>query len=234
MEKSNVESIEEDGNNVITVDYNTTLDFHVNKDIPKWAIMASDISCHNMVSQSMPSDNVNSVELVNVISVNQRSDSRNNTNLSTSSSSLSAEHDMHQRKGDKNDASTNQKSSSLPTLNQQNNALCDDTSIPDIDETIFSNIRGKQKVEDGNEQQPRKELSIRMALVLILLIFSVCLGALAFVYSSFPKMEESESKALKFPSNIDDAKLLGQGMCLNQLYTLRYVPVRPLYIVLCL
>ena len=121
---------------------------------------------------------------------------------------------MYQRKIDKEDGNIDSKSGSQANdvLNGQAGIISDDLSSISLPNSIFTNNARNNDEEDGNDKGQKKELSIKLALVLLLIIFSVCLGALAFVYSSFPKMDQSESKALKFPTNIDDAKLLGQGM----------------------
>ena len=119
MDNSKAEN-DEDGDEVSKVDYNTTLDSYVIKDIPKWAIKASDISGPDVFSQSMPPDNVSTIELVNVISVPQLSNSKIDTNPSTSSSSLSVEEQtMYQRRGDKEDTVANQNNLNLQTLQNQ-------------------------------------------------------------------------------------------------------------------
>ena len=175
------------------------------------------------LSQSTPPDNLSTIELENDTSFQQIDNPKIDSNISTSTSSLSVEDNTHQRRTDK-EATVDQIRSDLKTLKNQtksqrhSNILCDSTisTNPDVPVSIFSTIRrGSGNEEENNEYRPKKELSIRMALLLLLLIFAIALGALTFVYSSFPKMEESETRALKFPTNIDDAKLLGQGLCSN-------------------
>merc|ERR1712001_423203 len=59
------------------------------------------------------------------------------------------------------------------------------------------------------------------ALFLLALIFGVAGLFLAYVYSSFPEMEETENQHVKFPKDIDDAKRL--GIVLSR-YKDRYYP----------
>jgi len=54
-----------------------------------------------------------------------------------------------------------------------------------------------------------KELSTRIALGLILMIFSTSVATMALVYSTFPDVAVAEKKYLKFPNDIEDAKSLG-------------------------
>merc|ERR1711902_320112 len=57
--------------------------------------------------------------------------------------------------------------------------------------------------------------------ILLALIFGVAGIFLAFVYSSFPEIEETESQHVKFPKDIEDAKRL--GIVLSR-YKDRYYP----------
>jgi len=57
--------------------------------------------------------------------------------------------------------------------------------------------------------ETKKELSTRVAVGLICLIFSTSLITMGLVYSTFPEVAESEQIYLKFPSDIEDAKSLG-------------------------
>lgn len=54
-----------------------------------------------------------------------------------------------------------------------------------------------------------KHLRTRTALLLLLVIFISSLGALLFVYYSFPNLEKDEIEFVKFPKDIEDAKKLG-------------------------
>ncbi|GFR61029.1 transmembrane protein 41B [Elysia marginata] len=52
--------------------------------------------------------------------------------------------------------------------------------------------------------------STRRSLAILALVFLAALGALLLVYSSFPKLEESEKQYVKVPRDIEDAKNLGR------------------------
>lgn len=53
------------------------------------------------------------------------------------------------------------------------------------------------------------ELRTRTAIGLLVLIFTMSLVALFFVYYSFPELDPDEAKHVKFPKDIEDAKQLG-------------------------
>ena len=180
----------------------------VNEGNTKWAIKTKQMSGSKLHLLSTSNENLDIVEAgSNSLSV---SHSELTNNLTSSSPSILQVRKMHKRKLDKEDSPSGQRDVS-PSVSNFVNEVCtdasDDSFNPDIPESIFGTVAE----EDGTKDHPRKELSIKLALLLLFLIFAVCLGALAFVYSSFPKMNEKESEALKFPSNIEDAKLLGQG-----------------------
>lgn len=67
----------------------------------------------------------------------------------------------------------------------------------------------------------KSDLRPQTALILLALIFGVAGIFLAFVYSSFPEIEETESQHVKFPKDIEDAKRL--GIVLSR-YKDRYYP----------
>ena len=185
-----------------------TKDAPINEGNTKWAIKTKQMSGSKLHLLSTSNENLDIVEAgSNSLSVS-RSETTNN--ITSSSPSILQVRKMHKRKVDKEDSPSSQRDVS-PSVSNFVNEVCtdasDDSFNPDIPESIFGTVAG----EDGTKDHPRKELSIKLALLLLFLIFAVCLGALAFVYSSFPKMNEKESEALKFPSNIEDAKLLGQG-----------------------
>ena len=200
----------DDGDIVKNTCDTTTLDIDIKESTPKWAIKTSNISESKKHLLSISSENVRDINLASSLSLCQLSDTKSETKRTPSSTSLSMENIMHQRKIEREDIVAEPGNVSLQSshfLEETSSVTSDETVHPPIPESIF----GDNDDEDDNGKHSKKELSIKMALILLLLIFSVCLGALVFVYSSFPKMDESESKALKFPSNIDDAKILGRG-----------------------
>ena len=208
----------EDGDIVKNTCNTTILDIHIKESIPKWAIKTNRISESKLHLLSISSENVRDMNLSSSQSECQLSEPKNETNKTPSSTSLSMENVMHQRKIEREDivAESGNVSPQLSHfLDEVSSVASDETVHPPIPESIF----GDNDDEDDNGKHSKKELSIKMALTLLLLIFSLCLGSLLFVYSSFPKMNESESKALKFPSNIEDAKILGRGKpCRNTNY----------------
>jgi len=72
-----------------------------------------------------------------------------------------------------------------------------------------------------DESLIKSDLRPQTALILLALIFGVAGIFLAFVYSSFPEIEETESQHVKFPKDIEDAKRL--GIVLSR-YKDRYYP----------
>jgi len=58
----------------------------------------------------------------------------------------------------------------------------------------------------GNKAEASSDLRPQTALLLLALIFGVAGLFLAFVYSSFPQMEEEESQHVKFPKVRNDMK----------------------------
>ena len=185
----------------------------INERNSKWAIKINHMSESKSHLLSISNENLKSLEVDSSdVSIPQKDSHCDMAHdLTSSNSSTSIEQKMHKRKVEKEDASSDIKDASPSAANFINEA-CTDISADSPNAEIPDSIFGTVVEEDGgNKEHPRKELSIKVALLLLLLIFAVCLGALAFVYSSFPKMNKKESKALKFPSNIDDAKLLGQG-----------------------
>lgn len=88
-----------------------------------------------------------------------------------------------------------------------------------------SNLRNgsnsKVLEKSRNEAVSSSDLRPRTALFLLALIFGVAGLFLAYVYSSFPEMEETENQHVKFPKDIDDAKRL--GIVLSR-YKDRYYP----------
>ena len=190
----------------------TTKDLQFDQNIPKWAFKTNDISGSKVHLLSISTENLSPIELGSNRSLAQIGKRTAEGNISTPDTSI--EMNMYQRKIDKEDSTIDSRNDSQANdvLNGQAGIISDDLSSISLPNSIFTNNARNNDEEDGNDKGQKKELSIKLALVLLLIIFSVCLGALAFVYSSFPKMDQSESKALKFPTNIDDAKLLGQGM----------------------
>ena len=100
----------------------------------------------------------------------------------------------------------------VPSLDCSVNAVRseydDQTPNPSIPES------NSETVLDGGAvttYTPRKELSIKVAIISLVLIFLVFSGSLALVYNSFPAMDRNETIALKFPTSLEDAKLLGKG-----------------------
>ena len=55
-----------------------------------------------------------------------------------------------------------------------------------------------------------KELGTKTAIFLLLLIFLSSALAMFLVLKTFPDLNDEDKKSLKFPQDIDDAKLLGQ------------------------
>ena len=100
----------------------------------------------------------------------------------------------------------------VPHVDSNVNAICseysDQTSNPSVSESsLDTNLDGGRVTTDT----PRKELSIKVAIISLGLIFLVFSGSLALVYNSLPAMNKNETIALKFPTSLEDAKLLGKG-----------------------
>ena len=55
-----------------------------------------------------------------------------------------------------------------------------------------------------------KELGTKTAIFLLLLIFLSSALAMFLVLKTFPDLNDEDKRSLKFPQDIDDAKLLGQ------------------------
>ena len=174
----------------------------------KWAIKTGQMSGSKLHLLSISNENISSMAACK----NQSSSRGEIANkVSSSSPSIFQEQKMYKRKVDKDDPSSDNMDAS-PSVTNFANEVCTDANETAENQAIPESIFGTVVDEDRtNKDHPKKELSIKVALLLLFLIFAVCLGALAFVYSSFPKMDKKEAEALKFPSNIDDAKLLGQG-----------------------
>jgi len=64
-------------------------------------------------------------------------------------------------------------------------------------------------VDETSTTENEKHLKTRTAILLLFAIFACSATALAFVYYSFPQLENNESQHVKFPKTIDDAKQLG-------------------------
>ena len=187
----------------------TFFDAPVKKGNTKWAIKTGQMSGSKLHLLSISNENISSMEACSKELSSSRGKIANN--VTSSSPSIVQEQTMYKRKVEKEDPSSDKMESSLSVTNIVNE-VCTDTSENVENQAIPDSIFGTVVDEDRtNKDHPKKELSIKVALLLLFLIFAVCLGALAFVYSSFPKMDKTEAEALKFPSNIDDAKLLGQG-----------------------
>ena len=181
----------------------------IKKGNAKWAIKTGQMSGSKLHLLSISNENVNSMEACSKNLSSSRGEIPNN--VTSSSPSIFTEQTMYKRKVDKEDSSSDSMAASISVTNYVNE-VCTDTGETSENQAIPESIFGTVVDDDRtNKDHPKKELSIKVALLLLFLIFAVCLGALAFVYSSFPKMDEKEAEALKFPSNIDDAKLLGQG-----------------------
>ena len=199
-------------------------DCHDNACGAKWAIKAGDLASSIIKSQSPTSLQETGLCLVNSISLAPTVDNTDEHIPSTSTSCLSLEQQTCQRCNNSEETiatskATNSNKVEKKTPTGDENDECEQPQTVEMDQnvpfSIFTIAKRKRKATEvePTDQQPPKELSIRLALVLLLLIFTACLGALAFVYSSFPKMEESEARhVLKFPTNIDDAKQLGKGL----------------------
>ena len=99
-----------------------------------------------------------------------------------------------------------------PSMARSVNAVCseysDQTPNPSISESNLDSILDGGAV---TTYTPRKELSIKVAIISLVLIFLVFSGSLALVYNSLPAMNKNETIALKFPTSLEDAKLLGKG-----------------------
>lgn len=52
-------------------------------------------------------------------------------------------------------------------------------------------------------------ISIRVAFIILVIIFLTSMASLLYVYTIFPELEEGERQALKLPRDIEDAKALG-------------------------
>ena len=175
----------------------------------KWAIKTGQMSGSKLHLLSISNENISSMEACSKNQSSSRGEIANN--VSCSGPSIFQEQKMYKRKVDKDDPSSDNMDASPSVTNFVNEVRSDtseNTENPAIPESIFGTVVDEDRT---NKDHPKKELSIKVALLLLFLIFAVCLGALAFVYSSFPKMDKKEAEALKFPSNIDDAKVLGQG-----------------------
>ena len=200
--EKNVDIVQHQNNEMI-------FDAPVKKGNTKWAVKTGQMSGSKLHLLSISNENISSMEACSKELSSSRGEIANN--VTSSSPSIFQERTMYKRKVDKEDSSSDKMDAS-PSVTNFANEVCTDTNEtaenPAIPESIFGSVVDEDRT---NKDHPKKELSIKVALLLLFLIFAVCLGALAFVYSSFPKMDKKEAEALKFPSNIDDAKLLGQG-----------------------
>jgi len=114
--------------------------------------------------------------------------------------------------------------SSLIKNSDQGLLMNGSNDIKDMPAKTQSLQKGKATEEfenAGNKAEASSDLRPQTALLLLALIFGVAGLFLAFVYSSFPQMEEEESQHVKFPKDIEDAKRL--GIVLSR-YKDRYYP----------
>ena len=113
-------------------------------------------------------------------------------------------------------SSGDENTSSACFVNETCTGQSDETQNPSI---LESNL---ESVSDGSADTteltnttvlttPPKQLSIKVAIISLILIFVVFSGSLALVYHSFPEMNKNETSALKFPTSIEKAKALGKG-----------------------
>ncbi len=65
-------------------------------------------------------------------------------------------------------------------------------------------LSSQRKVE-----KPSKVGSTKNSLLILVIIFLISILSLAYVYSKFPEVEETEKAYLKLPRNMEDAKNLG-------------------------
>lgn len=56
----------------------------------------------------------------------------------------------------------------------------------------------------------REKFEAKKSIIILVGIFSISLAVMLNVYMMFPKLDESETKHIKLPWNIDEAKNLGQ------------------------
>lgn len=64
--------------------------------------------------------------------------------------------------------------------------------------------------KDKRKQAPNKEDDSSRPVLMLVVIFLTSALALSYVYFMFPKLDESERSAVKFPFNIEDAKQLAK------------------------
>ena len=208
------EKRDEDIDGITSKHYTTAPKFPLENGIPKWAHKTNDISGSKSHLLSLSKENVSTSELrKSNVSLPQISSKEIEDDIKTSGTELSLEMNVHQRKIDREDNTGNDNDSKSKTchVSYGSNVVLDgdDSSCYSIASSIFT------RPSEPVAKEPEKELSIKVAFLLLFVIFIVCLVLLIFVYMSFPKMDESEAKAIKFPSNIDDAKHLGQGKLLD-------------------
>ena len=208
------ENNDEDIDGITSKHYTTAPKLPLENGIPKWAHKINDISGSKSHLLSLSTENISTSELrKSNLSLPQISSKENEDDIKTSGVELSLEMNVHQRKIDREDNAGNDIGSKSKTghVSYGSNVVLDGdgSSCYSIGSSIFT------RPAEPAVKEPEKELSIKVAFLLLFVIFIVCLVLLIFVYMSFPKMDESEAKAIKFPSNIDDAKHLGQGKLLE-------------------
>ena len=194
--------------------YTTAPKFPLENGVAKWAHKINDVSGSKSHLLSLSTENISTSELrKSNLSLPQTSNKEIEGDIKTSGTELSLEMNVHQRKMDReeNEGNDNDSKSKTCHVSYGSNVVLDgdETSCYSIGSSIFT------RPTEPLAKEPEKELSIKVAFLLLFVIFIVCLVLLIFVYMSFPKMDESEAKAIKFPSNIDDAKHLGQGSLLQ-------------------
>ena len=205
---------DEDIDEITSKHHTTAPKFPLENGIPKWAQKISDISGSTSHLLPLSTENISTSELrKSNLSLPQISSKEIEDGMKTSGTELSLEMNIHQRKIDREDNTGNDNGAKSKTchVSYGSNVVLngDDSSCYSIASSIFT------RPSEPVVKEPEKELPIKVAFLLLLVIFIVCLVLLTFVYMSFPKMDESEAKAIKFPSNIDDAKHLGQGNLLK-------------------
>ena len=208
------EKRDEDIDGTTSKNYTTAPKVPLDNGIAKWAHKINDISESKSHLLSLSTENISTSELrKSSLSLPQISSKEIAHDIETSGVELSLEMNVHQRKIDREDNVGNDNAAKSKTghVSYGRNVGLDgdDSSCYSIASSIFT------RPTEPVIKEPEKELPIKVAFLLLFVIFIVCLVLLIFVYMSFPKMDESEAKAIKFPSNIDDAKHLGQGKLLQ-------------------
>ena len=173
-EKSN-----EDIDGITSNHYTTAPKFPLENGNPKWAHKINDISgskCHLL---SLSTEDISTSELrKSNLSLPQIGSKEIEDDIKTSDAELSLEMNVHQRKIDREDNTGNDNGAKSKTchVSYGSNVVLDgdDSSCYSIASSIFS------RPAEPVVKEPEKELSIKVAFLLLFVIFIVCLVLLIF------------------------------------------------------